>query len=91
MSKSAISVVDTSVMADDAQHRVADEVRAVGDGGVDVASMAKTDECSSHPAARDLSNAEATLVVEEVVDEHGISIKLIGVRWWCKGDDDPIA
>ena len=84
-------MVDTSVMADDTQNGVSDEVRAVGDGGVDVACMTKSDESGPHPAARDLGDAETTLMVKEMVDEHGISVELVGVRWWSVRDDGPIS
>ena len=90
MQKSAVFVINTSVMTNNSEDRVTNEVRTVVDGGVNVAGMLKPDKGSPHPASRYLCNAKATLMGNKLTYEHGISIKLERIRRRCKGDDGPV-
>ena len=83
-------MVDTSVMADDAEDGVSNKEGVVGDSSVDAAGVGEPDECSAHATTRDLRDAKATLMVKEMMDEHGIHLKLIWVWWRGEGDDGPV-
>lgn len=83
-------MIDTSIMADDTEYRISNKVGAVGDGGVDVAGMGEADKRGTHTTIGDLRDAEATLMVEGVPDEHGVSLELGRVRRQGQGDDSPI-
>ena len=78
-------------MTDNTQSRVAYEVGTVGDCSVDVASVLETDEGGTHAAPGNFSNAETTLMVQKVTDEHGVRVKLVRIRWWDEGDNCPIS
>jgi hypothetical protein len=89
MSKSAVSVIQSSVLRNHTQDTIVDEKRTAVDGGISRDSIRKLNKSSAHTRSSDLTNMVA-IVVEEASDQRSIGRELFRVSWWFQNHNRPV-